>query len=122
MGYILILLLVLIPLQEAFTYQRIAPEPLTREVTSYTLGRVAENDSSPCIGAYNDNLCKLAHENTICASNELPKGTRLKVGETICIVMDKMNSRYKTRIDIATLDYKEALEFGKKKLLVYKLQ
>jgi len=49
-----------------------------REVTAYTLGRIEETDNSPCVGAYNDDLCKLAKRGiNICASNEFPKGTIL---------------------------------------------
>jgi len=93
-----------------------------REVTSYTLGRVAETDDNPCIGAFNDNLCELAVTQNVCASNEFPKGTKLLVGDIECIVMDRMNSRYQYRIDLASLSYDSAIKFGRKNLEIYKIE
>lgn len=91
-----------------------APLVIETIVTSYTLGRPEENDNTPCIGAYNINLCELAKQGIkICASNAYKKDTKLKVGEIECVVLDKMNLRYKDRVDVATLDYLEAKTFGK---------
>ena len=43
---------------------------VVREVTAYTLGRVEETDDTPCIGASNKDLCKLAEQGIqTCASN-----------------------------------------------------
>ncbi len=90
-----------------------------RTVTAYTLGRAEETDDSPCIGAYNDNLCELAAKGVkICASNEFPRGTILKIGELECVVLDRMNPKYKTEVDLAGLDYQKNLEFGRKELSV----
>lgn len=106
-----------------FVYQA-PPEPVSvvgiRTVSAYTLGSVTENDSSPCIGAYGDDLCKLAREGVdTCASNEFPKGTKLVVGDGYkCLVMDRMNSRYKTEIDLGMTSYDEAKMFGRNKLTV----
>ena len=90
-----------------------------RTVTAYTLGRVEENDSDPCIGAYNDNLCELAEKGVqICATREFPKGTLLKVGDIECVVLDKTSRKYAGRVDLAKLDYNEAIKFGINELQV----
>ena len=93
----------------------------TRKVTAYTLGRVEETDGSPCIGAYNDNLCEIAKKGIrVCASNEFPKGTKLIIGDNLeCVVMDRLNARYPTRVDIADLDYEASSRFGLQVLEVF---
>lgn len=92
-----------------------------RIITAYTIGNPDETDNTPCIGAYNDNLCELAQTIRICASNEFEKGTILHIdGLFDCVVMDKMNSRFLKRIDIGFTDRSEAIKFGKQDLLVYK--
>ncbi len=91
-----------------------------RDVSHYTLGREEETDSSPCHGRYGDDLCqmyKVYHSYgptvEICASNEFPENTVLVIGDNMkCIVKDTMNSRYKNRIDIATMDYEESRLWG----------
>mgnify|MGYP001580901705 CR=1 FL=1 len=88
-----------------------------RTVSAYTIGRVEETDDTPCIGAYNHNLCELVKNGTnVCASNEFPKGTVLRLVELNmdCIVLDRMNCRYTTGIDLAGLDYQKNIEFGRK--------
>lgn len=94
-----------------------------REFTAYNAGDPNQTDNSPCIGAYAGvNIChELAVGNHICASNEFPKGTVLEVeGLGRCIVLDKMNARYKNRIDWAMEAHEkpEAVAFGLKKLSV----
>jgi 3D (Asp-Asp-Asp) domain-containing protein len=91
-----------------------------RTVSAYTLGRVEETDSTPCIGAYGNDLCEMVRKGVdTCASNEFPKGTKLIIGDGVeCIVMDRMNSRYKTEIDLAMMDYQAARMFGRNSLNV----
>ena len=92
---------------------------VVREVTAYTLGRVEETDDTPCIGASNKDLCKLAEQGIqTCASNEFPFGTRLLVGEIECVVEDRMARKYSDRVDIAMLDRDLALKFGRQELVV----
>lgn len=94
----------------------------TASVSAYTLGRVEENDADPCIGAYNNDLCAMVKAGaSICASNGYPKNTKLKIVELDieCVVLDKMNRRYQEGyVDIAMLDHRQALEFGRKVLHV----
>lgn len=95
---------------------------VVREVTAYNLGDIAQNWGDPCIGAYGDNLCELVDQGIkICAANFVPENTVLTIanyGE--CIVKDRMNSRYKNRVDIAMRkdEIQRALEFGKQNLYV----
>lgn len=93
---------------------RAAEELGTREISSYTLGREEETDSTPCHGAWGDDLCAKARAGVrVCASNEFPKGTELIIGDGLeCVVMDRMNSRYTTRVDVAELDHSAAKSFG----------
>ena len=88
-----------------------------RTVTAYTLSP-EETDDSPCIGAYNDNLCEISKTVQVCASNEFKRGTKLKVGDVECIVLDKPNPRYQNRIDLVKSNLEEALLFVKRKLEV----
>ncbi len=88
-----------------------------RVVTAYTL-RPEETDDSPCIGAYNDNLCEISKTVQVCASNEFERGTKLKVGDVECIVMDRMSQRFKNRVDLVKSNLGEALLFGRQKLEV----
>jgi 3D (Asp-Asp-Asp) domain-containing protein len=71
-----------------------------REITMYT-STPEQTDSSPCIGATGENQCELFDKGiNICASNAYKFGTVIKIdklGE--CIVKDRMNRRYKNRID-----------------------
>jgi hypothetical protein len=93
-----------------------------KAITGFTLGNEAETDSSPCEGAYGDDLCALAAEGvTICASNEFERLTRLKFDDIECQVMDRMNSRFANRVDLAFTEYGLAKEFGLHYAAVYKL-
>lgn len=90
-----------------------------RTITAYTLGREEENDSDPCIGAYGDNLCELAQKGVqICATRSFDKGTLLRVGDIECIVLDKTSRKYADRVDLAMMEYDEAIKFGIKQLQV----
>ena len=93
--------------------QRMYKEVGIRTITAYTLGRVEENDDSPCIGAYNNDLCELAKKGVqVCATREFPKGTLLRIGDIECIVLDKTSKKYANRVDVAMLNYDQAMEFG----------
>ncbi|MEA2085214.1 MAG: hypothetical protein U9O82_13455 [Thermodesulfobacteriota bacterium] len=93
-----------------------------RYVTAYNVNDPDQCFGDPCISANGENICNaldLGHKR--CAANFVPLGTRLFVennGE--CLVTDRMNSRYKNRVDIAMKkDEKDkALKFGIQKINV----
>lgn len=97
-----------------------------REITAYNVGDPYQTDDSPCIGASNKNLCEMVENGeNICAANFVPFGTKLHITsengwEMTCVVEDRMNSRYKNRVDIAmSLEEKQrALQFGVQNLNV----
>jgi len=97
-----------------------------RHITAYNVGDPYQTDSTPCTGAYSKvNLCEEIEKGTnVCAANFVPLGTILRIGsgeESFeCIVWDRMNSRYTSRVDIAmSLSEKvQAKQFGLKKLNV----
>jgi len=93
---------------------------IIREITMYT-SRVEETDSTPCISADGTDICKVDYN--VCATNAFPIGTKLnidKLGD--CIVKDRMNKRYKERVDwYAKMDLTRALSFGKQNLKVIKI-
>ena len=74
---------------------------------------VDQNDASPCITASGTVVRK-----GVVATNFLPIGTRLKIGEEVYVVEDRMNAKYngKKIIDIWHPTTKEALAFGSKRL------
>ena len=93
-----------------------------REVSAYNVGDVYQCDDTPCISANNEDICLALELNKKrCAANFVPLGTTLVIdnyGE--CLVTDRMNSRFKNRVDIA-MKYNEkerALKFGVQKLKV----
>jgi len=93
-----------------------------REVTAYNVGDINQCSGNPCISANGENIC-LALEKGYkrCAANFVPFGTKLLIenyGE--CLVVDRLNSRYKNRVDIAMkFDEKErALNFGIQNLII----
>ena len=97
-----------------------AADPIgNRVVTGYTLGNPEETDSTPCIGAYGHDLCEMARSGKkICASNEFPAGTKIRVGPIECEVLDRMNKKFPRRVDIAFITRGEAVDFGLKRLPV----
>lgn len=120
MGYILILLLVLIPIQEALTYERISlqksSESVYATITAYN-SEVGQTDSSPFITASGKKTTK-----GIVANNCIDFGTKIKIEGEIFVVEDRMNSRYGCEYyDIWMETYDEAINFGRQRLLVYKL-
>lgn len=93
-----------------------------REVTAYNAGDPNQTDSSPCISANGEDICKdIDNGERICAANFVPFGTILHIenfGD--CIVKDRLNSRYKNRVDIAMAkdEHQRAKEFGLQNLNV----
>ena len=93
-----------------------------RYVTAYNVNDPDQCFGDPCISANGENICNaLDLGYNRCAANFVPLGTILFVenyGE--CLVTDRMNSRYKNRVDIAMKkDEKEkALDFGIQKINV----
>jgi len=94
-----------------------AESAIERTVTAYTL-RPEETDDTPCIGAYGDDLCEISKSVQVCASNEFGRGTKLKVGDVECIVLDRMSPRFKNRVDLVINNLGEALQFGRQTLEV----
>ena len=91
------------------------------EISAYTAGRYEENDNEPCIGAWNNDICGMVKQGKlIFANNYYKNGTIVCIDKVGCgEVRDKMNSRYgKEHFDIAGLDLKKNLEFGRKNLIV----
>lgn len=80
-----------------------------REVTAYS-STIAQTDLTPFITADGGTVRK-----GIVASNEFPFGQRIMIDgiEGIFIVTDRMNNRYKYRIDIWMETEEEAWQFGK---------
>lgn len=92
------------------------PVPIgtVREVSAYT-STVAQTDATPCISADGTNICvRYAAGEGICATNAYPFGTVLKVeGLGTCVVADRMNARYRSRVDwYFGQDTPRAIEFG----------
>jgi len=89
-------------------------------VTAYS-SSVDETDDTPCITANGYNLCKHDKENVI-ACNFLPFGTKVRFPELDpdkeYTVVDRMNERYNSRMDIWMTSKKKASIFGKKWLTV----
>ena len=93
-----------------------------REVTAYNVGDPKQNYGNPCISANGENICAaLAKGLRRCAANFVPFGTKLRIEKHgYCTVTDRMNKRYKNRVDIAMkLNEKgRALKFGLQRLKV----
>ena len=93
-----------------------------RVVTAYNVGDPRQTDDTPCISANGENICKaLANGEMRCAANFVPLGSRLYVDKIgVCLVTDRMNKRYRNRVDIAMQkdEYRKARRFGRQKLHV----
>ncbi len=95
----------------------VSPQPRYREVTAYNVGDPSQTDASPCIGATGQDLCALiAQGRKIVATNELPFGSKVEINGEVYEVLDRMNSRYQHRYDIAMpVDQKtNAIKWGLK--------
>jgi 3D (Asp-Asp-Asp) domain-containing protein len=93
-----------------------------RVVTAYNVGDPRQTDNTPCISANGENICRaLANGEMRCAANFVPLGSHLYVDKIgVCLVTDRMNKRYRNRVDIAMQkdEYRKALRFGRQKLHV----
>jgi 3D (Asp-Asp-Asp) domain-containing protein len=93
-----------------------------REVTAYNVGDPKQNHGNPCISANGENICAALNLGLKrCAANFVPFGTQLYIDHYgVCTVTDRMNRRYRNRVDIAmkVTDKDKALQFGLKKLNV----
>ena len=91
-------------------------------VTAYNVGDPRQTDDTPCISANGENICRaLAQGEMRCAANFVPLGSHLYVDKIgVCLVTDRMNRRYRNRVDIAMQkdEYRKARRFGKQKLHV----
>ena len=92
------------------------------EVTAYNVGDPDQNWGDPCQSANGENICAaLAAGLKRCAANFVPFGTKLHIaGYGVCTVTDRMNRRYKYRVDIAMEKHEKirAIRFGLKRLLI----
>lgn len=97
-------------------------EGTIRFVTAYNVGDPKQCDDTPCIAANNKNICNaLERGEQHCAANFVPLGTKLHIDKVgTCVVSDRMNRRYKNRVDIAMklTEVPKARAFGKQKLYV----
>jgi 3D (Asp-Asp-Asp) domain-containing protein len=93
-----------------------------REVTAYNVGDPKQNHGNPCISANGENICAALNLGfKRCAANFVPFGTQLYIAHYgVCKVTDRMNRRYRNRVDIAmkVTEKDKALQFGLKKLKV----
>jgi len=103
------------------SYYKVKSETI-RVVTAYNVGDPRQTDDTPCISANGENICRaLAEGGMRCAANFVPLGSRLYVDKIgMCLVTDRMNRRYRNRVDIAMEkdEYRKALRFGRQKLQV----
>ena len=87
---------------------------MTVVATAYT-PRPEETDSTPDITASGRKI-----KEGMIAANFLPFGTKVKIGDDVYIVEDRMNSRYTNavpaHIDIAFMSLTKARKFGKQTL------
>ncbi len=93
-----------------------------REVTAYNVGDPNQNYGDPCISANGENICVALEKGlSRCAANFVPFGTQLFIEKFgTCTVTDRMNRRYKSRVDIAMKlnEKRAALKFGVQRLKV----
>ena len=93
-----------------------------RVVTAYNVGDPRQTDDTPCIAANGEDICSaLAKGEMRCAANFVPLGSHLHVDKIgVCLVTDRMNKRYRNRVDIAMEkhEYDKARRFGRQKLHV----
>ena len=112
----------MLPLLYKKTQQYKVTSETIRVVTAYNVGDPRQTDDTPCISANGENICRaLAEGEMRCAANFVPLGSRLHVDKIgVCLVTDRMNKRYRNRVDIAMRknEYRKALLFGRQKLHV----
>ena len=85
-------------------------------MTAYN-SEVGQTDDTPCIAARGYDLCAANEENVV-AANFLPIGTKIKVpelyGDREFTVVDRMNARYKYKVDFWMKSKADAKKFGVK--------
>ncbi len=87
-----------------------------RVVTAYN-PIVEQTDSRPCEGALPEiNLCTTTLD--IVATNELPLRSIVQINGKEYLVADRTNSKYHYRYDILMRDKQDAINFGKKILMI----
>lgn len=94
--------------------------PMWRTVTAYN-PVPGQTDGDPCRSANGTDICAgMARGEHYVATNELPFGTKVQISGEIYTVVDRTNSRYAYRYDIAfpADQIEKAIEFGKKTLQV----
>lgn len=94
----------------------------TKSVTITAYNAVPEQtDNTPCITADGTDICKNKNIKIV-AANWLPFGTKVRIpeyfGDTIFEVRDRMNPRYRDRLDILMESIPEAKQFGRRQLTV----
>jgi 3D (Asp-Asp-Asp) domain-containing protein len=93
-----------------------------REVTAYNAGDPAQNYGDPCEAANGEDICAALDSGfKRCAANFVPFGTLLHIAHYgVCTVTDRMNKRYRDRVDIAMKKHEKqkALQFGRRRLKV----
>ncbi len=91
-----------------------------RTMTAYN-SEPGQTDDSPCITANGFNVCEHGVEDTV-AANFLPFGAKVRMpelyGDRVFIVRDRMNSRYKNRIDIWMVNRSDAIQFCVKRVKI----
>lgn len=103
-------------------------DPGTEYLATAYSAREEETDDTPCTAADGSDICiRHANKETICATNDLPFKTKVRLeakGISIeCIISDRMNRRYtgQHRIDIFFGDDTDAASaFGARKVLLTK--
>lgn len=93
-------------------------------VTAYN-SDVSQCNGNPCITANGYNLCKYKKEDTV-AANHLAFGTKIKIpeyfGDKVFTVRDRMNSRYRNRVDVWMVNYSDARNFGIRRAEIHVLE
>ena len=102
---LIVLLLMLIPffMMGCFAKKKVWVSMGFHTITSYNAVR-AQTDSTPDIGAYGRVADHGKPLGNFVACNFLPKNTKVIIpkiyGNRVFIVMDRMNRRYKNRVDV----------------------
>jgi len=91
----------------------------TAVATAYNLTE-SQTDSTPCVGAWNNNLCEILEKTPskcIVATRLYDNHTLLDIkGFGRCEVLDKTSKKYGDRIDLLLPTYEEAINFGKRQI------
>ncbi len=97
------------------------PKIIRRTILTAYSSDVSQCDASPCITASGFNVCQHGIEDTV-AANFLPLGAKIRIpeyfGNRIFVVRDRMNPRYRNRIDIWMATRDKAIKFGLKRAAI----